>query len=510
MKFDTYYPKGVALPLLLHIILIGSLLIAITPNASAQTIASSCVQYDARQKLIHISCKSIHLGDIYHKLNNASILNTENISVTKDGTQNGKVWILNAGIIIEKDGGLIIDSTDTSWLKIIPTPTIQQGKQLVPLGNGNDSDTDNDEPVKDIQASALIISENKSNIIKGNKEQQAILVSKNNGDNPNGIHIHGLLKIDSVKITSWDPVKKDVIGFDFGKRAGEENTKSDYDTAEPRAFIRVSKDATGTTNITNSELAYLGYSCSRCSGLSYYGGEGSVIKGNDIHHLLKGFYSNDMGNMVIEENKFHDNYLYGIDPHTGTHDITIRNNKVHDNNASAVICSKHCYNILIDGNEIYDNVERGIAFSINTTNSTAINNYVHDERICIGSNRDSNFNRIYNNTFSDCQFGVDFADTSDNLLNHNKLENVYNGIVTRNITNKIENNSITNASNGIVFIVDPSSRYGKDTSPNYENINGSSYENILRNFQKDNLFSNTTNLTSIKKLPITNTTMIDR
>jgi hypothetical protein len=39
-------------------------------------------------------------------------------------------------------------------------------------------------------------------------------------------------------------------------------------------FIRLSKDATGTTNITNSEIAYLGYSCSRSSGIIYYGGEG--------------------------------------------------------------------------------------------------------------------------------------------------------------------------------------------------------------------------------------------
>ncbi len=41
----------------------------------------------------------------------------------------GKVWILNAGITIEKEDGLIIDSTDTTWLKMVPTPTIQLGKQ---------------------------------------------------------------------------------------------------------------------------------------------------------------------------------------------------------------------------------------------------------------------------------------------------------------------------------------------------------------------------------------------
>jgi len=47
-----------------------------------------------------------------------------------------------------------------------------------------------------------------------------------------------------------------------------------------------------------------------------------------------------MGHMVIEGNKFHDNYLYGIDPHTGTHDLIIKNNKVYDNNASVLFAQR--------------------------------------------------------------------------------------------------------------------------------------------------------------------------
>jgi hypothetical protein len=40
----------------------------------------------------------------------------------------------------------------------------------------------------------------------------------------------------------------------------------------PHAYIRVEDDATGTTNITNSEIASLGYECGGgCSGISYYG-----------------------------------------------------------------------------------------------------------------------------------------------------------------------------------------------------------------------------------------------
>jgi parallel beta-helix repeat protein len=396
------------------------------------------------QKLIEVKCQSVHLSDIYKSLSNSSILTTENVN------DKSKVWILNAGIEIDKKGGLVIDSTDTSWLKIVSTPTMQLSKVSTNTTNGESNQFED----------TLILTENSSNSSDKDKnnslkiENGIIVVSKNNGDNPNGVHVHGSLVIDSVKITSWDPEKRDVVRFDYGKRPGEEHTKSDYDTAEPRAFIRVSKDATGTTNITNSEIAYLGYSCSRCAGISYYGGEGSVIKNNDIHHLLKGYYSKNMGYMLIEGNKFHDNYLYGIDPHTGSNNIIIRKNIVYNNNASGIICSKDCHSLLIEGNEVYNNsgAGRGISFSINTTNSIARNNYVYDNPRCIAFNRGSNFNEVYNNTLLNCKTGISVSGTSENLIRDNKIVNATNGITIKNVTNTIYNNEISSTKNGVVFL----------------------------------------------------------
>ena len=415
---------------------------------------ADCIKYDSLQKLIHISCKSIHLSDIYKTIKNASVLDVENSAAADASTSKGKVWILNAGITIEKNGELVIDSTDTSWLKIVPTPTIQKNGQSALTGDENDDDTSDD--IQDVNAISYPLvhtkagDSNNTNI----KNQKPIVVNKNNGDSPNGIHVFGSLKIDSVKITSWNPEKKQVITFELGKRPGEELTKSSYDTVVARPFIRVSNEASGITNITNSEIAYLGYSCSRCSGISYYGGIGSIVKGNNIHHLLKGFYSKGMGSMVVENNTIHDNYLYGIDPHTGTHDMIIRNNKLYGNNASAIICSKHCYNILFEGNEVYKNGgdNRGIALSINTTHSIARNNYVHDQISCIGSNSASNFNTIEDNIFSNCKVGVNLADTTNNIVNNNRIIGGEVAIVLRDITNKIFNNKIENTTNGIVYI----------------------------------------------------------
>ena len=63
------------------------------------------------------------------------------------------------------------------------------------------------------------------------------------------------------------------------------NTKNPGFDEAPRPYIIVEEEATGTANVTNAELGYLGYACGGgCSGLSHYGGQGSIIKGNHIHH----------------------------------------------------------------------------------------------------------------------------------------------------------------------------------------------------------------------------------
>jgi parallel beta-helix repeat protein len=421
----------------------------------------SCITFDSKTRLISISCKSARLSDIDKQLNNPSILKRESFDSDSDkfDSTSSKGWLLNAGITVAKNATLIIDSIDTSWLKIVPVATVQlsseskttkeqeQNVQISLKSNLTTGSLDSN------QTGIIVDSINNENKSRNDQVGNLIVTSKNNDNNPNGIHVLGSLIIDSVKITSWDPKKNDVVKFNLGKRPGEEDTKSEYDTVEPRPFIRVSDKASGTTNITNSEISYLGYSCSKCSGLSYYGGIGSVINGNDIHHLLKGFYSKKMGYMVIENNDIHDNYLYGIDPHTGTHDMVIRNNKVHHNNATAVVCSKDCYNILIEGNEVYDNLDghRGIAYSINSDHSIIQNNYVHDQDICIGSNRLSDYNKIYNNTLSNCRTGIDLTDTSHNIVSDNKIIGAQNALILQNSTNKIFNNKIYNSTNGIVF-----------------------------------------------------------
>ncbi|MGE5634224.1 MAG: hypothetical protein ACM3VV_03260 [Deltaproteobacteria bacterium] len=116
-----------------------------------------CIYYNKSEKLISITCKYADFADISRQITDPNILKRESTIITTTNNtsdNNEKVWYLNAGLKVEKNAILDINSNDVTWLKIIPT--------------------------------------NKS---------------------PNAITVEGILKVDSVKITSWNPETNDFVNF---------------------------------------------------------------------------------------------------------------------------------------------------------------------------------------------------------------------------------------------------------------------------------------------------------
>jgi aldose sugar dehydrogenase len=364
-------------------------------KAESEIEGELCISYNKSEKLLSITCKYADFADITREITDPEILKFENPAVSKNNSNSNnnnnnkeKVWLLNAGLQIEKDAQLDINSNDVSWLKIIPTEK-----------------------------------------------------------SPNAITVEGILKVDTVKITSWNQETNDYVKF-------SEEAKEDQSlyTIKPRPYIKIEKEATGSTEITNSELAYLGYSCNGCGGVTFNGGENSILKNNDIHHIYKGFYSKGIGHMLIEGNRIYGNEKYGIDPHTGTHDMIIRNNTVYNNYNAGIICSLDCYNILIEGNKVHDNghgdYKRGIAISKNTYNSTIRENTVYNQDVCVHIGRDSHDNKVYDNILTNCREGIAITRNSvDNEIHNNKIENVTNGLVA--ILNSDDNKFYSNTVRGI-------------------------------------------------------------
>ena len=375
---------------------------------------SGCIVYNPTTLTITVSCSSpVSLTDIYEQLGGFG-----NSALYKDPNSDG-VWALNANVTILAGSTLNIDSKDTKWLKII-----SDGKTLA-----------------------------------------------------YGIHVYGSMKIDSVKVTSWNPETNDYVE----SRGSRETSGKIVHLGAPRPYIRVEHRGTGTTNITNSEIAYLGYEGgwgSGTSGLHYHlAGHGSVIRNNDIHHLYFGFYSVGVGGIIIENNKVHDMGHYGIDPHTGTHDMIIRNNTVYGNNGTAIICSLDCYNILIESNKVYNNTGYGITFSRNMTNSVVRNNLLHDQKNAIVVSQSHN-NEIYNNTISNSNPGI----TLQNASSANKI--YLNSIINSTNATSIKTGAHGNIvySNTIVL---------KDTT-NAKAIVSDNDSKSLDNTFRDNRIVNTT------------------
>jgi len=324
-------------------------------NSSSST-SSNCIIYDPEERIITVGCKSANLTDINNQVKDPKILEKEH--------DNNSVWRLNAGIVVSKNATLYLNSTDTSWLKIIA----------------------------------------------------------DGGDIAHPIHVSGSLKIDSIKLTSWNPSSNNYTTSQDSDRNGQ-----DLSVGTPRPYIIVEEDATGTTDITNSEIAYLGYesgSGGGRTGLRYEGGDSSILRGNNIHELYFAFYSIGVGEMIIENNRIHHNIYYGLDPHSGTHDMIIRNNTVHDNGSIGIICSLDCYNIVIEDNKVYNNTKMGIMFSRNMYDSIARNNFVSNEDIGIVISESHN-NEIYDNTVSESERGIEIdEDSFENTIHNNTIINM--------------------------------------------------------------------------------------
>ena len=255
-----------------------------------------------------------------------------------------------------------------------------------------------------------------------------------------GIIVYGQILIDGVKITTWDVIDDDVI-------------EQTINGTIPRGFIQFA--GSEGSQILNSEFGYLGYQDFGRRGFDLFGDGPShdmEIRGSKFHHMWFAFYSHGAYNIIVDGNEYYNNIKYALDPHTGTHDMTITNNWVH-HNPLGIICSLDCYNILIEGNMVEHNIDYGIFFSRNMHDSIARNNHVYNSSIGIVVAESPN-NQIYNNRIEGITsqairlFNPELPDdgsTEGNLVYNNIIINSENGIgAARSHNNILESNTFSN------------------------------------------------------------------
>ena len=120
-----------------------------------------------------------------------------------------------------------------------------------------------------------------------------------NSNQANFILISSSARIDGVKITSWDPHSGGVI-------------KQNANGSISRPYILIN-NSSGGANISNSEIAFLGFAANSKYGLSYNSGiGGSNLINNTFHDMWDGFYSNSVGFITIENNQYYNNLKHAI------------------------------------------------------------------------------------------------------------------------------------------------------------------------------------------------------
>jgi parallel beta-helix repeat protein len=187
----------------------------------------------------------------------------------------------------------------------------------------------------------------------------------------------GGLDINGACVTSWNEGKGTV----------------DEDYLNGRSFL-LARDGAQMT-IDKSELHFLGFGDVESYGLSWRTeGSGGHLTNSIVSHLYFGLYTFDVGGLTISDNEVRDNVLYGIDPHTGSHNLTIERNIVHDNGKHGIILAEDCTDSVIRDNVVYRNEHHGIVL------------YLHSDRNLVEGNE----------SFNNAAQGINVNESSNNTL----------------------------------------------------------------------------------------------
>jgi mannuronan 5-epimerase len=181
------------------VLFVGMLNIMISPSSfiigevQAQKVEEEeekekCISYNKSENLISITCDYADFADVTKQIEDPSILKSDTPTLTNNtantfnvDNNNEKAWLLDAGLKVAENANLDINSNDVTWLKIIP-----------------------------------------------------------NKNSPNAIEVDGSLKVNSVKITSWNSQTNDYVYFSDAVKHDELEYKK-----EIRPYIKVNTGATG-------------------------------------------------------------------------------------------------------------------------------------------------------------------------------------------------------------------------------------------------------------------------
>ena len=270
----------------------------------------------------------------------------------------------------------------------------------------------------------------------------------------NGITVSGRIEIENLTVTSWDTAAQSTI--DIANNA-----------SASRGYLLLTGSEGG--HIINSTFGFMGYNNTGYRGVDLMDDSHDfTIRNSTFHNMWYAFYSNAGYNITIDSSEYRDNLRYAIDPHSGTHNMTITNNHIYNNSDTGIICSLDCYDMLFERNVIHGNNGSGIVFSRNTTDSIARYNTIYNETDGIVISESSN-NQVYENNITNVMRAVylvnppepDDGRTTSNDISNNTIGDAEYGIVARRSqTNALSDNSFAGNITSAHYFLTGNSTFG--------------------------------------------------
>jgi parallel beta-helix repeat protein len=227
----------------------------------------------------------------------------------------------------------------------------------------------------------------------------------------------GELDVTGACVTSWDEGRRQVDG----------------EHLDGRSFLLARGG--GRMMIDHAEVRFLGYGEVQSYGLSWRTeGTSGGITDSVVSHMFYGLYTYQVSGLVVQDNEFHHNVLYGIDPHTDSHHLAIERNVVHHNGKHGIILAEDCTDSVIRDNVVYNNDHHGIVL------------YLRSDRNLIEGNH----------AFANAAQGININGSVDNIIRGNSVyDNTESGIGIGQTAenNLVENNQIrSNQQDGVRLV----------------------------------------------------------
>ncbi|WP_311447097.1 right-handed parallel beta-helix repeat-containing protein [Frankia nepalensis] len=137
-------------------------------------------------------------------------------------------------------------------------------------------------------------------------------------------------------------------------------------------FVFANNDA--TLVISNSHLSHIGRDWNSSYGISWADGSTGSITNSEVDNTFIGVYTDKARDITVANNWFHDNTLYGIDPHSGSTGIVVRQNLSERNGRHGIIFSEDVTGSLVENNITRNNHLNGIMMDAGSTGNRIVGN----------------------------------------------------------------------------------------------------------------------------------------